>query len=111
MNKNKSDVIKSFKKKIQLLKKHNKLYFINDNPEISDREYDIFKNELVEFENQNNFLKELNLLEKIIGSPPSNKFKKIKHLSPMLSLSNAFDENDMRDFLKKVDNFLHVICL
>ena len=65
MNKNKSDVIKSFKKKIQLLKKHNKLYFINDNPEISDREYDIFKNELVEFENQNNFLKELNLLEKI----------------------------------------------
>ena len=108
MSKNKFDIIKSFKKKIQLLKKHNKLYFINNNPEISDRDYDIFKKELVELENQNNFLKELNLLEKIIGSPPSNKFIKIKHLSPMLSLSNAFDENDMRDFLKKIDNFLNL---
>ena len=38
----------------------------------------------------------------IVGSPPSNKFKKIKHLRPMLSLSNAFDKNDMEDFLKKL---------
>ena len=107
MTKNKLDKIKLFKAKINLLKKHNRLYFINDNPEISDREYDNLKKELVELENQNHFLKELNLLEKIVGSPPSNKFSKIKHLSPMLSLSNAFDKNDIKDFLKKIDNFLN----
>ena len=107
MTKNKLDKIKLFKAKINLLKKHNRLYFINDNPEISDREYDNLKKELVELENQNHFLKELDLLEKIVGSPPSNKFSKIKHLSPMLSLSNAFDKNDIKDFLKKIDNFLN----
>ena len=37
---NKSEIIKKYKKKINLLKKHNKLYFKNDNPEISDFEYD-----------------------------------------------------------------------
>ena len=77
MTKNKLDKIKLFKAKINLLKKHNKLYFINDNPEISDREYDNLKKELVELENQNHFLKELHLLEKIVGSPPSNKFSKL----------------------------------
>ena len=46
--------------------------------------------------------------KKIIGAPPSNKFKKINHLIPMLSLSNAFDKNDMKDFLKKVNNFLNI---
>ena len=35
------------------------------------------------------------------------KFKKIYHLKPMLSLSNAFDKSDMTDFLKKIKNFLH----
>lgn len=107
MSKNELKTIKLFKSKIQLLKKHNKLYFINDNPEISDREYDLLKKELIELEDQNDFLKKLDILNKIIGSPPSNKFLKVKHLSPMLSLSNAFDEKDMRDFLKKIDNFLN----
>ena len=42
-----------------------------------------------------------------MGSPPSNKFKKLKHLKPMLSLSNAFDKNDMKDFVSKISNFLN----
>ena len=46
-------------------------------------------------------------MNKIVGSPPLNKFKKIKHLSPMLSLSNAFNVADMKDFLKKINNFLN----
>ena len=44
----------------------------------------------------------------MVGSSPSNKFKKIKHLKPMLSLSNAFDKNDMKDFLSKISNFLNI---
>ena len=68
MSKNELKTIKLFKSKIQLLKKHNKLYFINDNPEISDREYDLLKKELIELEDQNDFLKKLDILNKIIGS-------------------------------------------
>ena len=49
----------------------------------------------------------MKLLKNLVGSPPTNKFKKIKHLIPMLSLANAFNEKDMEDFLKKIKNFLN----
>ena len=100
-------IIDKYKKKLNLLKKHNNLYFNKDNPQISDAEYDNLKREINDLEKKNKFLKELGLNEKLVGSPPSNKFKKIKHLKPMLSLSNAFDKNDMKDFLSKINNFLN----
>ena len=103
----KSKIIDIYKKKITLLKKHNKLYFENDDPKISDAEYDILKREIINLEEKNNFLKKLNLNKVIVGSSPSNKFKKVKHLKPMLSLSNAFDKNDMKDFVSKISNFLN----
>ncbi|MFL2852686.1 MAG: NAD-dependent DNA ligase LigA [Candidatus Pelagibacter sp.] len=99
-------IINKYKKKIDILKKHNKLYFDKDNPEITDSQYDYLKQEIFELEKNYKFLKKLNL-NQIVGSPPSNKFKKIKHLKPMLSLSNAFDKEDMKDFLKKINNFLN----
>ena len=103
----KLEIINLYKKKIILLKKHNKLYFNKDNPKISDAEYDSLKKEIISLEEKNDFLKKLNLNNKIIGSPPSKKFKKIKHLKPMLSLSNAFDKSDMKDFVSKINNFLN----
>ena len=84
------------------------VYFNDDNPIISDSEYDNLKKEIIHLEKKNNFLKKLNLNKKIVGSPPSNKFKKVKHLKPMLSLSNAFDKNDMKDFVSKIGNFLNI---
>ena len=102
----KNEIIEKYKKKIKLLKKHNKLYFNNDNPEISDAEFDELKKEIIHLEKKNNFLKKLNFKKNIVGSPPSGKFKKIHHLKPMLSLSNAFDLSDMKDFLSKINNFL-----
>ena len=104
----KLDVIKIFKEKIKEIKYHNNLYFNQDNPEILDTEYDNLKKVLINLENKHSFLKDLNLLDKLVGSPPKNKFKKIKHLIPMLSLSNAFNKNDMEDFLKKINNFLNI---
>ena len=96
-----SSLIINFKKKIAELKKHNNLYFNLDRPVISDQDYDNLKNELITLENNHNDLKKLNLMKNLVGAPPTNKFNKIKHLKPMLSLSNAFDKNDMLDFLKK----------
>ena len=98
---NKLDNINTYKKKISILKKHNQLYFNNDNPEISDAQYDNLKREIITLEKKYTYLKKLDINNLLDGSPPSNKFKKIKHLKPMLSLSNAFDKNDMADFIKK----------
>ena len=89
------------------LKKHNDLYFNKDNPVISDADYDVLKKELLNLENKNKSLKKLNLLKNLVGAPPLNKFRKINHLIPMLSLSNAFNQNDMSDFIKKINNFLN----
>ncbi len=103
----KNQIIKDYKKKIKNLIKHNKLYFLNDAPQISDKQYDEIKKEVLSLENKYSYLKNLIIEKPNVGATPSNKFKKIKHLRPMLSLSNAFDKKDMEDFLKKVKNFLN----
>ena len=107
MNKD-NNLIKKFKEKVKELKKHNILYFNQDKPIISDAEYDNLKKELIRIEKSNKSIKRLNLLSNIVGAPPTNKFKKFSHLKPMLSLSNAFDKNDMNDFIKKIKNFLNI---
>ena len=106
--KSKNILLKDYKKKILELKKHNNLYFNHDNPNITDQEYDDLKKELINLKNKYLFLKKLNLLGEIVGAKPMNKFKKIQHLKPMLSLANAFDKNDMLDFTKKIQNFLNI---
>ena len=106
--KSKNTLLKEYKQKILDLKKHNNLYFNQDSPKITDQEYDALKNELIKLENKYLFLKNLNLSSKIVGAKPTNKFKKIQHLKPMLSLSIAFDKTDMLDFEKKIKNFLNI---
>ncbi len=101
-------LINYYKKKIKEIKHHNNLYYNNDNPELSDSSYDQLKQEILDLENSHVFLQELNLLKPLVGSKPTNKFKKINHLSPMLSLSNAFDKHDMEDFLKRIINYLKI---
>ena len=104
--KDKKKIIQLYSQKIKALKEHNKYYFINDKPKISDAEYDELKNEVLKLEDKFSYLKKHSKLKNIVGAKPTNKFKKVKHLSPMLSLSNAFNLNDMKDFQKKINNFL-----
>jgi len=103
----KNEIIKKYKLKVKNLKIHNSLYYNNDNPEITDAEYDFLKKEIFKLEKKYKYLDNLNLTKKIVGSKPTSKFKKIKHLRPMLSLANAFNKSDMEDFLKKIFNFLN----
>ena len=105
---NKKEIIKLFYKKLKNLLKQNKFYFTDDSPRITDSEYDKLKKEILDLKKKYVYLNNISEGKKIIGAPPSNKFKKINHLIPMLSLSNAFDKNDMKDFLKKVNNFLNI---
>ena len=105
---NKKKIINEYKKKIENLKLHNKYYFTEDSPKISDAKYDKIKNDLRQLEKKHPYLTQIESTDKLVGAPPSNKFKKIKHLKPMLSLSNAFEKKDMEDFLKKINNFLRL---
>ena len=103
----KNEIIKEFKTLIYKLKQHNKSYYVDDKPKILDSEYDLLKKKIIKLEENNPFLKKIESVKNIVGAYPSNKFKKIKHLMPMLSLSNAFNNKDMEDFQKKINNFLN----
>ena len=102
------EIEKIYTKKIKELKKHNKAYFQNDNPIISDQEYDKIKFEIIDLEKNYAFLKNENSPIKKVGYEPSSKFKKVQHDIPMLSLANAFSKNDVEDFIKKIKNFLNI---
>ena len=101
------EVEKEYFKKINDLKKYNKAYFGDDNPVVSDKDYDDIKEEILKFEKKYQYLISKNSPSQKVGYKPSNKFKKIKHLKSMLSLSNAFEKKDMKDFLSKINNFLN----
>jgi len=107
MSKKQDEIIKNYKKQTSLIKKHNVHYHSEDSPKIADSAYDNLKREVLELEKKFSFLKKIGSVANLIGSLPSNKFKKIKHLKPMLSLSNAFSKEDMNDFLNKIGNFLN----
>jgi len=104
----KDEIINKFKELIYNLKKHNKFYYVEDSPKISDAEYDLLKEKIFKLEKQFPYLKQIENINLIVGAEPSNKFEKINHIIPMLSLSNAFDKKDMGDFIIKINNFLNL---
>ncbi len=104
---NQEKIKKIYKKKVDELIKFNKAYFDKDNPIISDLEFDELKKELLKLIKQYPFLKKIKNLDTIVGHKPSVKFQKIRHSKPMLSLANAFNSEDIKDFEKKIKNFLN----
>ena len=103
----KKDLIKkNYNKKLKLLNHYNKKYYDESISEVSDDIYDNLKKEIIEFENKNSFLKSTKSPQLNVGYKPSKNFKKVVHRSPMLSLSNAFTEDDLINFEKKILNFL-----
>ena len=102
------EIEKVYIKKINELKKHDKAYFEQDSPIISDKDYDIIKQEIFNLEKKYSYLKNKNSPSQKVGYEPSGKFKKIEHNIPMLSLANAFSKENVEDFLKKIKNFLNI---
>lgn len=96
-----------YTKKIKLFQKYNRYYYDLNDPIISDQEFDKLKKEIIELEKKFSFLNDPNSPSKSVGFRPSKVFKKVKHTVPMLSLSNAFDKNDLINFEKKLLNFLN----
>ena len=104
----KSLSLKEYKEKITLIEKLNKAYYDNDKPLVSDAEYDNIKKDILEFEKKNPDIAVKDSPIKKVGYKPSEKFSKVKHLVPMLSLDNAFTKDDVGDFLKKIRNYLNL---
>ena len=98
---------KKYQEKIKLLVKYNKYYYENNSPLVDDSEYDNLKIEILNLEKKNSFLKSKDSPSKTVGFKPSKNFVKVNHKVPMLSLSNAFDKNDLENFQKKIINFLN----
>ena len=103
----KESIIKLYKSKLIELEKHNSLYYDKSQPKISDSEYDDLKNEIINLEIKYKFLKSKSSPSKIVGYKPSQTFAKYKHKVPMLSLSNAFNYEDILNFEKKIFNYLN----
>ena len=105
------NVNKKYLDKIEEFQKHNKLYYDKNAPKISDEKFDILKKEILDLEKKHSFLKNKGSPSASIGYKPSKIFLKSKHRIKMLSLSNAFDDEDLVNFEKKISNFLNAESL
>ena len=101
-------ISKVYKEKIKKLLIHNKYYYEKSSPKISDSDYDKLKNEILELEKKYPELISSNSPSLQIGFKPSKNFKKLKHRVKMLSLSNVFSVDDLKNFQKKILNYLNL---
>ena len=88
------------------LNRHNRRYYIEDRPEITDAEYDELFRELQSLEGRHPDWVRADSPAQRIGTSPAEGFDSRAHLSPMLSLDNAMDEAELRAFVDRVDRLL-----
>jgi DNA ligase (NAD+) len=93
----------------KLIEYHRTLYHTFDAPEISDAAFDALNNELKEYERAYPLFFKEKFATHVVGGKILDKFEKVEHKTPMLSFNAAFSENDMREWLERVQN--HLISL
>ena len=103
---NKKKILSDYKKKIKSLIEYNKSYYDANKSLVTDKEYDELKKDILILESNYSFLDSKNSPSKTVGFKPSKNFQKLPHKVPMLSLSNAFDKEDLVNFEKRILNFL-----
>lgn len=97
---------KKIQKRLESLREeinaHNYSYYVLDNPEVPDSEYDRLLRELSDIEKNNPDLITPDSPTQRVGATPLDSFSEVQHEVPMLSLGNAFSEQDMNDFDRRV---------
>ncbi len=91
---------------IQHINHHNYQYYVLDNPELPDGEYDRLIQQLKTLENEHPELIDKDSPTQRVGGKPLDGFQQVEHEVPMLSLDNAFNEADMQAFEKRLREFL-----
>ena len=100
------DVASRIAKLRETLRHHERLYYVLDQPAISDAEYDALMRELRDLEAQHPELLTPDSPTQRVGGKPREGFVKVAHSAPMLSLDNALDEAELRDFDRRVRELL-----
>ena len=85
---------------------HDLRYHQEDSPTISDADYDALRRRYEEIETRFPALRAQESRSRRVGAPPSEKFSKVRHRVPMLSLGNAFAEEEVYEFVARVRRFL-----
>ncbi len=91
-----------------VLGEHDRAYFEDDAPTISDADYDALRNRLGGLELAYPELLSAQSLTSRVGAKPSGKFSKVQHRVPMLSLANGFSDEDVTDFIGRIRRFLNL---
>ena len=100
----------------QEIQRHNVAYYVNDEPSIPDAEYDRLMRQLLDIEQQHPDWVSPDSPSQRVGAAPLDSFQSVTHLQPMLSLGNAFNDEDMRDFDRRIQDRLktssevHYVC-
>lgn len=105
MNKLPEELKKEIEKLVKDLNEHSYRYYVLDAPVITDAEYDKLFRRLQELEEKHHYILPESPTQRV-GAPPLEKFDKVKHTEPMLSLGNAFSHDEVREFDKRVKKVL-----
>ena len=84
------------------LERHNRLYYVDNRPEISDREFDAMMAELVALEAEHPELRRADSPTQRVGGEPIDGFEQVAHDPPMLSLDNTYDDGELADWTARL---------
>ena len=100
------DAARELERLAREIAEHDKRYFADDAPTVSDADYDELKKRNLAIEGRFPKLVRADSPSRRVGFTPVEKFAKVRHGAPMLSLDNAFDDEDVTDFIERVRRFL-----
>ncbi len=103
-----SSIPKRIEELRQALHRHNYRYYVLDDPEISDAEYDRMMQALIKLETDYPELSSPDSPSLRVGSPPLEKFETVEHSLPMLSLENGFNDSDIMEFDRRISRNLNI---
>jgi DNA ligase (NAD+) len=99
-------LVTTYETLIREIERHNHLYYVLDRPEISDYDYDQFMQQLLRLEAQHPELKKPDSPSQRVGGAPLAAFSQVRHEVRLLSLDNAYDAQEVAEFIRRIDREL-----